>query len=201
MNRLWSYLLGVGLIEPIDDLRAGNPPSNPELLDWLTRQFVESGFDTRELIATICKSRTYQHSIETNEWNADDSTNYSHALARRLPAETLFDAIHQATGSEVSFPGVPVGMRASQLPDPAVQTQGGFLNLFGRPPRESACECERTNNVMLSQALTLVNGPTIADAITDPTNHIARWVAATDEDAVVVEQGVSLGVLSPTDRG
>jgi hypothetical protein len=200
VNRLWSYLLGVGLIEPIDDLRAGNPASNPELIEWLTQQFVESGFDTQQLISTIAKSRVYQHSINTNEWNVDDRANYSHALARRLPAETLFDAIHQATGSEISFPGVPVGMRASELPDPSVQALGGFLNLFGRPPRESACECERTNNVMLSQALNLVNGPTIADAITDPTNHIARWVASTDDDGVVVEQVfMSVFCRPPTD--
>src|SRR2546423_5726618 len=99
VTRLWSYLLGVGIIEPVDDIRAGNPPSNPKLLDRLTQEFVKSGFDTQHLVRIICKSRTYQHSIKTNQWNADDKINYGHALARRLPAEVLFDAIHRTTGS------------------------------------------------------------------------------------------------------
>src|SRR5205814_6455069 len=98
-NRLWGYLLGVGLIEPLDDIRAGNPPTNPELLDRLTAEFIRSGFDTRAMIRTICKSRTYQLALATNKWNKDDDINYSHALARRLPAEVLFDSIHRATGS------------------------------------------------------------------------------------------------------
>src|SRR5262249_36102897 len=89
VNRLWSYLMGVGLIEPVDDIRAGNPPTNPKLLDKLTEEFIASGFDTRHIIKTICKSRVYQHSLVTNAWNRDDDINYSHALARRLPAEVL----------------------------------------------------------------------------------------------------------------
>src|SRR6185503_3924823 len=87
VNRMWGYLLGVGIIEPIDDIRAGNPPTNPELLDRLTEHFIAAGFDTQDLLRTICKSRTYQLSIATNKWNEDDSLNYSHAMARRLPAE------------------------------------------------------------------------------------------------------------------
>src|SRR5262249_26831981 len=99
VNRVWSYLLGVGLIEPVDDIRAGNPPTNPRLLYRLTDEFVKSGFNVQQLIRTICKSRTYQHSVSVNAWNKDDQVNYSHALARRLPAEVLYDAIHRATGS------------------------------------------------------------------------------------------------------
>ena len=79
VNRLWGYLLGAGIIEPLDDIRAGNPPSNPELLDYLTDEFVKSGFDARHVMRLICKSRTYQLSVETNKWNADDKINYSHA--------------------------------------------------------------------------------------------------------------------------
>src|SRR5439155_330512 len=90
VNRIWSYLLGVGLIEPIDDIRAGNPPTNPKLLDKLTDEFVKSNFDVQLLMKTICKSRTYQHAIEANAWNKDDDQNYSHAVARRLPAEVLY---------------------------------------------------------------------------------------------------------------
>ncbi len=99
VNRLWGYLFGVGLIEPIDDIRAGNPPTNPELLDHLTASFVESGFDTRQMLRMICNSRTYQLSVETNPLNEDDSLNYSHALPRRLPAEVIYDAVHVVTGS------------------------------------------------------------------------------------------------------
>ena len=88
VNRIWGYLTGTGLIEPLDDIRAGNPPSNPELLEWLTDRFVSSGFDVRQLMRTICRSRTYQLSIETNEWNEDDTINYSHGKARRLPGNS-----------------------------------------------------------------------------------------------------------------
>ena len=187
VNRVWGYLLGAGIIEPLDDIRAGNPPTNPELLDWLTKEFIESGFDVRQLFRTILKSRVYQHSITTNEWNHDDEINYSHALARRLTAETLYDAVHRATGSQIHLPGVPANFLATQLPDSGIQTEDGFLSLFGKPPRESACECERSTGVMLGQALNLVNGPTIARAISDPNNRITKAVAGEKDDANVVE--------------
>ncbi len=107
VNRIWGYLTGVGIIQPIDDIRAGNPPSNPELLDFLTKEFLASGFDVRHVMRLICQSRTYQLSVETNAWNADDQHNYAHAVARRLPAEVLFDAVHEVTGSVPNIPGVP----------------------------------------------------------------------------------------------
>jgi hypothetical protein len=195
VNRIWSYLLGVGVIEPIDDIRAGNPPSNPELLDRLTADFVNSKFDVRELFREICKSRVYQQSITTNKWNKDDDVNFSHAVARRLPAETLFDAVHVATGSKAKLPGVPAGFLASQLPDSGVELADGFLALFGRPPRESACECERSTGVMLGQALNLVNGPTIAEAISDPENRIAALVKSQPDDNKLVEE-LFMAILS-----
>lgn len=188
VNRIWSYLLGVGLIEPVDDIRAGNPPSNPELLDRLTKEFIESGFDTRALVRRICQSRAYQHSLETNKWNEDDSANFSHALARRLPAETLYDTVKRATGSQIKLPGVPQGYLATQLPDPTVELPGGFLGLFGRPPRESACECERSSGVVLGQALNLVNGPVIAESIADPENRISKLVATETDDRKLVDE-------------
>ncbi|HVX14589.1 MAG TPA: DUF1549 and DUF1553 domain-containing protein [Pirellulales bacterium] len=194
VNRIWGYLLGVGIIEPLDDIRAGNPPTNPELLQRLTDDFVASGFDVQALFRTICKSRVYQHSLATSEWNQDDEINYSHALARRLPAETLYDAIHRATGSEIRLPGVPANFLATQLPDSGVQLEDGFLNLFGKPPRESACECERSTGVMLGQALNLVNGPTIARAIADPGNRISKLVASEKDDRKVIEE-IFLSVL------
>ncbi len=201
-NRVWSYLLGVGLIEPIDDIRAGNPPTNPKLLDRLTTEFVKSGFNVQELIKTICKSRTYQHSIVTNRWNKDDEVNYAHALARRLPAEVLYDAIHRATGSVSRLPGLPVGARAAQLLDSNVKIPGGFLDLFGRPPRESACECERTtSSMLLGPVLTLVNGPVLQDALKDPSNRISKLVAVEKNDAKLVEE-LFLAILCrpPTEK-
>ncbi|MCL6501973.1 MAG: DUF1549 and DUF1553 domain-containing protein [Pirellulales bacterium] len=194
VNRLWGYLFGVGIIEPLDDIRAGNPPTNPALLDRLTQEFISSGFDVQHMFRLICKSRTYQHSLETNEWNADDELNYSHALARRLPAETLYNAVYRATGARPKLPGVPEGFLATQLPDSDVALPDSFLNLFGKPPRESACECERSSGVMLGQALNLVNGPTIAEAIADPQNRLARLVAEISDDARLVEE-VFLAIL------
>jgi WD40 repeat protein len=135
VNRVWAHLLGIGLIEPIDDIRAGNPPTNPELLDMLTDEFVASGFDVRQLIRKICNSRTYQLSHQTNRWNADDSRNYSHALPRRLPAEALYDAVHRVVGSTSQIPGVPPGTRAAALPDSLIELESGLLSKLGRPAR------------------------------------------------------------------
>jgi hypothetical protein len=188
VNRIWSYLLGVGLIEPVDDIRAGNPPTNPRLLDRLTAEFVGNGFNVRELMRTICNSRTYQHAVETNAFNKDDDLNYSHALARRLPAEVIFDAVHRATGSVSRLPGLPPGTRAAQFVDSSVQVPGGFLDLLGRPPRESACECERSSGMMLGPVLNLVNGPVVADALKDPDNRINKLVAREKDDTRVVEE-------------
>jgi hypothetical protein len=188
VNRLWSYLLGVGLIEPVDDIRAGNPPTNPKLLDKLTAEFIQSGFNVREVIRTICKSRTYQHSMQTNKWNRDDEVNYSHAMARRLPAEVLYDAIYRVSGTPSKLPGLPPGARASQLLDPSVPIPGGFLEQFGKPARESACECERSSSILLGPVLNLVNGPVIADALKDPNNRIAKLVAKEKDNAKVVEE-------------
>jgi hypothetical protein len=188
VNRVWSYLLGVGLIEPVDDIRAGNPPTNPRLLDRLTAEFVSGGFDVRQLMKTICKSRVYQHSVVTNHWNQDDDSNYAHAVARRLPAEVLYDAIHRSTGSLSRLPGLPPGARAAQLLDSAVDAPGGFFGLFGKPPRESACECERSGTMMLGPVLNLVNGPVVADAVKDPGNRIPKVLAAHKDDARAVEE-------------
>ncbi|QGJ71113.1 Putative vegetatible incompatibility protein HET-E-1 [Planctomycetales bacterium 10988] len=195
VNRIWSYMLGKGIIDPVDDIRAGNPPTNPELLDRLTEEFIASGFDQQALITTICQSRVYQHSLITNQWNEDDEINFSHALPRRLPAETLIDAIHHVTGSQMRFGNLPTTFRAAQLPDAAVKVKGGFLDLFGRPARESPCECERSTGVMLSQALNLINGPVVGDAIADPDNLLTKLVKEEKEDAKVIEE-IFLSILN-----
>jgi hypothetical protein len=188
VNRLWAYMLGAGLIEPIDDIRAGNPPTNPKLLDRLTEEFIKTGFDVRHMMKLICKSRTYQHAVRTNKWNEDDQLNYSHALARRLPAEVLYDTIQRTTGSVSRLPGLPPGARAAQLLDSAQDVPGGFLDLFGKPPRESACECERSGGLMLGPVLNMVNGPVVADAIKDPNNRIATLLRKEKDSAKVVEE-------------
>ncbi len=201
VNRVWSYLLGAGLIEPVDDIRAGNPPTNPKLLDRLTDEFIKSGFNVQHLIKTICKSRTYQHSIATNAWNKDDEINYSHALARRLSAEVLYDTLHRSTGSLSKLPGLKPGARAAQTLDSNVAVPGGFFELFGRPPRESACECERSSGMMLAPVLGLVNGPVIADALRDPANRVNKLLEMEKDDARVVEEiYLSLLCRKPTPR-
>ena len=187
VNRLWGYMFGVGLMEPIDDLRAGNPPSNPELLDWLTQEFVRSNFNVQHMIRQIANSRTYQLSYESNKWNDDDKINYSHALPRRLQAEVLYDAIVAVTGSSSRFPGVPAGTRAAELPDNGVELPSGFLNTFGRPVRESACECERTAGMQLGPVMALVSGPTVADAISDPANALVKLTSEIKDDRQLVD--------------
>ncbi|MEC8928311.1 MAG: DUF1549 domain-containing protein [Verrucomicrobiota bacterium] len=188
VNRIWGYLLGTGIIEPIDDIRAGNPPTNPELLDWLTADFIAHKFDVRHLIRTICQSRTYQLSIKTNQWNADDTVNYSHAVARRLPAEVLYDAIYFATGTQSKFPGVAPGTRAAALPDAGVKLADGFLGNLGRPARESACECERINGLQLGPVMALITGPTVDAAISDKNNAIAKLVKDEQDDRKLINE-------------
>ena len=200
VNRFWSYFLGRGIIDPVDDIRAGNPPSNPELLESLRAEFVASGYDVRKLFRRICESRTYQLSIVPNRWNEDDELNFSHARPRRLSAEQMLDAVAVATGHRPQFKDLPAGLRAVQLPDGMV---GGsdFLALFGRPKRQSACECERSSNVTLSHALNLINGPTLGECVTNGDNRIARLVASESDDRKVIEE-IYLSCLNrpPTTR-
>lgn len=187
-NRIWGYLTGTGVIEPLDDIRAGNPPSNPELLQYLTNEFIQSGFNVRHLMKIIVQSRTYQLSLATNKWNEDDKVNYSHAKARRLPAETLFDSVFTVTGSMPNIPGVPKGTRAAQLIDGQTQLPDGFLTNFGKPARESVCECERSNDINLGPVMALMSGPTVGDAISDPNNAIAKLTNEVKDDAKLVEE-------------
>jgi hypothetical protein len=174
VNRLWGYLTGTGLMEPLDDIRAGNPPTNPALLEHLTEEFIASNFDVQHVLRLICNSRTYQLSVASNSWNEDDALNYSHAKARRLPAEVLYDAVYHVTGSVSEIPGVEPGTRAAELPDVAVQLPDGFLNNLGRPVRESACECERSQGLQLGPVMALVSGPTVGKAISDPQCALPR---------------------------
>ncbi len=185
VNRQWGYLLGAGIIEPLDDIRAGNPATNPELLDFLAKEFIAHGFDTRHMVREICKSRTYQLALGTNKWNEDDKTNYSHALARRLPAEVLYDSVLKVTGAGSRLPG---GVHASMLADSQSDLPSGFLANAGRPARESACECERSSDLRLGSVMALLSGPAIADAIGDPSNALPQLVKTQPDDRRLIDE-------------
>ncbi|HTU16912.1 MAG TPA: DUF1549 domain-containing protein [Gemmataceae bacterium] len=162
-NRYWAHFFGRGIVDPLDDMRVTNPPSNPELLDALAKDLVAHKFSLKHLIATICKSRTYQLSSTPNQLNKHDKQNYARYYPRRLSAEVLFDAVNQVTNSPSPFSGLPQDKhapnRAIMLPDESYPSY--FLDVFGRPQRISACECERVSEANLAQALHLLNSDEI----------------------------------------
>ncbi|MCE9605361.1 MAG: DUF1549 and DUF1553 domain-containing protein [Planctomycetia bacterium] len=195
-NRIWFHLMGRGIVDPIDDFRATNPPSHPELLARLAADFVEHRFRLKHLIRTIMNSRTYQLSGATDETNRDDESNYAHVAPRPLAAEPLLDALSQVTGTKLKFAGYPLGMRAGQLP--GVRTfrerskagTGGdtFLTKFGKPLRLLSCECERSSDVALGHAFQLISGPTINELLTTPENRIdALLKSGRGVDAMIEE--------------
>jgi hypothetical protein len=163
VNRYWAHFFNRGIVDPLDDMRVTNPPSNPELLDALAADFVEHKFGLKHLVRTICKSRTYQLSSEPNELNKHDKKDYARYYPRRMSAEVLFDAVCQVTDSPTTFNGLPRDShsphRAIMLPDESFQSY--FLDVFGRPQRISACECERVTEANLAQALHLLNSEEI----------------------------------------
>jgi hypothetical protein len=163
VNRYWKHFFGRGLVEPEDDMRVTNPPTNPELLDALAGYFVESKYDLKKLVRVICTSNAYRLSAEPNEHNLDDRQNYSRFQPRRLNAEVFLDAIDDLTQVRSTFKGVPAGTRAVQLPDNQVDSY--FLSVFGRPDFASACECERSSDASLAQSLHLVNSNDVMNKI------------------------------------
>jgi hypothetical protein len=186
VNRLWRHFLGVGLVEPVDDLRASNPPSNPELWQALVQDFVGHRFDLKHLMRRIVTSRTYQLASATQPANEQDNRFHSHFLARRLPAEVLLDGISQATGVPEPFQGYPVGVRAIQVPDPAVKSY--FLEVFGRPQRVTACACERADDVTLPQVLHLFNSNDLVRKIQAPEGRLAGLLRSGKTDDEVMEE-------------
>lgn len=171
-NRFWSYCFSRGIVDPVDDLRTTNPPINPELLEALTKDFIEHRFDARHLMRRIVTSQTYQRSSLANDSNRHDTLNFSHALPRRIPAEALLDSLVQATGVRENFGGAPAGFSAAQLPDAEINSD--FLALFGKPQRADACECERDGDSNMLQALHLINGQSILRRVTDPNGRVAQ---------------------------
>ena len=186
VNRVWARMLGRGLVEPVDDFRDTNPPSNPELLDALAADFINSGFDLRHLIRTIAASRVYQHAAAPNETNGGDQQNYSRALWKRLDAEVLLDAVCQTTGVAEKFEGVIGSGRAIELWDS--QVDHDFLKLFGRPLRKSNCECERVAEPSVAQVLHLLNSERVDAKLSHATGTVARLVGSIDDDGRLVEE-------------
>jgi len=178
VNRYWKHFFNRGIVEPEDDMRETNPPSNPELLDALADRFVKSGFDLKDLVRTICRSRTYQLSSLPNEYNASDKQNFSRYYPRRLSAEALYDAFHTVTDTSERFGGMPAGTRALQLAD----SSGGpyFLKVFGMPEGDTACECERSADANLAQSLHLLNSKEVQDKISKDGARAAQLAVEKD---------------------
>ena len=207
VNRYWKHFFSRGIVEPEDDMRATNPPANPELLDGLAQHFIASGYDLKELVRTICRSRTYQLSALPNDYNASDKQNFSRYYPRRLSAEVLYDAFHLVTETSENFGGMPAGTRAMQLADASNATY--FLQVFGQPKGDTACECERSTDANLAQSLHLLNGREIQDKIArdgartaklaadtsrsteDKVREIYRWVFSREPAADELEVAVS----------
>jgi hypothetical protein len=185
-NRIWYHLLGRGIVEPVDDFRVTNPPSHPELLDALAADLVKHRFDRKHLIRTILNSRVYQSAGTKTPTNADDVRYFSRCLPRRLPAEALVDAVCDATGVPEKFRGFPLGLPAARVPD------GEFvhpvLTTFGRPPRASACECEREPDSSLQMALVLQGSEFVQKKLADPSGKVAALAASSRSDREVIEE-------------
>jgi hypothetical protein len=200
-NRMWGHFLGRGIVHPIDDSRSTNPPSNPALLDELAREFVSSGYDVRQLIRVITMSAAYGVSSEPTAHNKDDIQSFSRFQLRRLSAEVLLDGISQVLEVPTVFAGgpgkFPMGTRAIELPDENVPVN--FLDVFGRPGRTSACECERADDPALAQALELVNSTEIQKKLTAKDGYIAR-LASNDEPHAMNVREIFLKVFAREPR-
>ncbi len=213
-NRLWAHLMGHGLVEPVDDFRDTNPPSNPELLTALANHLVENDYDIKDLIREITASATYQRTSRPNSTNEEDEQNYSRALLKRLDAEVLFDAVCQVTGLDEKFRGVPYGGRAIELWDSEVDHY--FLKLFGRPTRKTTCQCERSTQPTVGQVLHLLNSPEIHNKLSHEAGQIAHLTDKHPGDTELIEsiyltflarrplsneQAVALDYFNTTDNG
>ncbi|QDU31919.1 Bacterial Ig-like domain (group 2) [Anatilimnocola aggregata] len=186
VNRYVAYLLGRGLVEPVDDLRSTNPPSNPALMEALSKKFVESNFNLKHLMREIMNSRLYQLDSQPTKSNAADTVFYSHFAVKRLTAEPLVDALDRVTLVQTKYKNLPLGTRAIELPD--AEYADYFLATFGKPKRVSVCECERPLDPSLAQALHTLNGDTLASKISDKQGRIAKLIKAKKSPAEIVEE-------------
>ncbi|MEM8669043.1 MAG: DUF1549 domain-containing protein [Planctomycetota bacterium] len=178
VNRYWKHFFGKGIVDPEDDLRVTNPPSNPELLHALSERFVENGFDLKDLVRTICQSSVYQLSSEPTKSNVGDTQNFSRFYPRRFPAEVLNDAVNTVALSTTNFGNVPAGTTSVQLPDNGFNNY--FLKVFGKPEAESACECERSVEANLSQSLHLLNSTDIQGRLRSGKGRASQLASAQD---------------------
>jgi hypothetical protein len=196
-NIVWAHFFGMGIIEPVDDVRISNPPINPELLDELGRKFTEYNYDFKRLVRDICTSRTYQLATQTNETNASDTRNFAHGAIRRLRAEVMLDSISQVTDTPEKFAGLPLGARAVQIADG--NTANYFLTTFGRASRVTVCSEEVNMQPSLSQALHLLNGETVSGKIT--TGAVVKKLqdAQTPPPQIVEELYLRCLTRKPTD--
>jgi hypothetical protein len=189
-NRYWAHFFGRGIVDPLDDMRVTNPPSNPELLDALAKELVDHEFSLKHLIRTICKSRTYQLSAVPNDFNKHDKQNYARYYPRRMSAEVLFDAVNQVAAVPANFNGLPrdrhAPNRAIMLPDESFPSY--FLDVFGRPQRISACECERVSEANLAQALHLLNSDEIQNKLAAPNGRADQLVKDARPEAEKVDE-------------
>jgi hypothetical protein len=186
VNRYWGALMGRGIVHPVDDMRVTNPPSNPELLEALAKDFIAHGFNLKHLLRTICTSKAYQRSASATPANRNDEVFYSHFLPKRLSAEVLLDALSFATGVPEKFAEMPLGTRALQLPDALVGS--AFLDTFGRPARSTVCECERASEPNLAQALQMITGEGVNRKLSAPQNRIQQILQAGKSDKEAIEE-------------
>jgi hypothetical protein len=173
VNRYWKHFFGRGIVDPEDDLRVTNPPSNPELLNALAKHFLDHHFDLKDLVRTICKSNVYQLSSEPTEFNSNDQQSFSSFYPRRLTAEVLYDAVNSVADTPSNFGTIPQGTTAVQLPDNGFNNY--FLEVFGKPEAESACECERSAEANLSQSLHLLNSGDVQGRLQNGQGRAAKF--------------------------
>ncbi len=183
-NRVWAQFFGRGIVDPVDDIRVSNPPSNPELFEELGRRLVEYNYDFKRLVRDICNSQTYQRSSVRNASNETDERNFAHANVRRVPAEQLLDCLSQVTTAQEKFKGLPLGARAVQIADG--QTSTYFLTTFGRAKRETVCDCEATTDPSLSQALHMLNGDAVQGKIARG-GLVKKWIAEGKTPEQIIE--------------
>jgi hypothetical protein len=186
VNRYWKHFMASGLVEPEDDMRVTNPPTNRQLMDALGEEFIASGYDIKHLIRTICLSSTYRLKSDANEANLNDSSSYSRFYPKRLNAEVLLDAIDQVLMTATSFEAMPGGTRAVQLPDTGFPSY--FLDVFGRPAGMTACECERSNEATLAQSLHLLNSKEIAAKLTSDAGKASAMSASSQPVEELVDE-------------
>ncbi len=185
-NRLWAHYFGRGLIEPIDDIRETNPPTNPALMEALASHMRDVRYDLKAFTRTLLNSRAYQLSAVSVPSNVDDQQNFSHFIQKSQPAEVLLDAISQSTGVPEDFNGWPRGYRAIQIWDNHMPSY--FFRIFGRPVRATVCECERSNQPSIAQALHLLNAPEIFDKISHRHGHVRKLAASDMSPADLIDQ-------------